>query len=86
MTLGRCSSTMGWFAEGLRRKLGRGDKTELWEDLWMGYKSFKELFPRLYYISEQRSINIVGVGNWSMVCGSGILSGEENCSYGRKSF
>lgn len=38
---------------------------KFWEDIWMGDKSFTELFPRLYYIFEQQNVNIASVGVWS---------------------
>lgn len=49
--LGRFGSSFDWFAEGLRKKLGRGDRSKFWEEVWMGDRCLKELFPRLYSIS-----------------------------------
>lgn len=49
--VGRGSGGLDWFAEGVKRKVCRGDKTRFWKDVWVGEKSLKKIFPRLFYIS-----------------------------------
>lgn len=45
--------SLGWFREGLDKRLGMGDKIRFWEDNWVGSRPFKEEYPRLYKLSEQ---------------------------------
>lgn len=51
-----------WFREGLVKKLGCGDKTRFWEDIWVGTISLKMLFSRLFLISEQKTKCIAECG------------------------
>lgn len=46
----------------------RGDKTRFWEEVWMGDRCIEDLFPRLFYLSEQRGTNIENFG----VCVDGL--------------
>lgn len=63
--LGRSSGGGDWFAERVKRKAGRGDKTSFWEDIWVGEKSLKDLFPWMFYLSEQKSCLIESIRVWS---------------------
>lgn len=63
-SLGLHSFSNDWFGKGLRKKIGRGDRTRFWEDVWVGDKCFKDIFPHLYSLSEQRGLNIEDLGEW----------------------
>lgn len=65
--IGRCgesNNSVDWFKEGLNRRLGKGDNTKFWEDTWVGPRSFKAKFPRLFQISEQQNKVIEECGSW----------------------
>lgn len=53
-----------WFKDGLRRKLGRGNKIRFWEEVWLGNLSLRETFPRLFSMSEDRGKVIGNLGEW----------------------
>lgn len=53
-----------WFQKGLRRRLGKGNKIKFWEDVWLGNLSLKEIFPRLYNMSECKDKFIEELGEW----------------------
>ncbi|KEH15507.1 hypothetical protein MTR_0912s0020 [Medicago truncatula] len=52
----------GWFGECVSKKLGDGSDTLFWYDKWLGSVSFCERFPRLFDVSENKSISVAGVG------------------------
>lgn len=62
--LGKFNNMEDWFKSGLKRKLGRGNKVRFWEDEWFGPISMKELFPRLYSVSEDKNKVIESIGEW----------------------
>lgn len=62
--LGRFGSSLDWFAYYLKRNIGNEDSTRLLVDKWVGVQSLKDLFPRLFYISEQKNQNIDQFGVW----------------------
>ncbi|KAJ0567858.1 putative RNA-directed DNA polymerase [Helianthus annuus] len=41
-----------------RSKVGRGDKTLFWVDLWMGNEPLKDQFPSLYQLSAQKKAKV----------------------------
>lgn len=60
--LGKIGSSVDLARESFRRKVGCGDKTNFWEDVWVGEKCFKELLPRLFNIFSQRNMYINKLG------------------------
>lgn len=60
--VGRFRGSVDWVGKGLRRKVARGEKTDFWEDVWVGENSFKELFPCLFQISSQKKYAYKSVG------------------------
>lgn len=54
--------------EGLRsdfvRKLGRGDETSFWLDVWVGEECLSVKFPRLFRLSSQKNYVISDMGGW----------------------
>jgi hypothetical protein len=54
----------GWFFSAVERKIGRGDETKFWEELWVGNQPLCDRFPRLYSISIQREVMVSNMGSW----------------------
>ena len=44
-------------------QVGRGDKTEFWNDVWIGDKPLKEIFPRLFSISKGKKLSVAEMIN-----------------------
>ena len=49
---------------GIRNDVGLGDKTLLWEYIWIGDISLKDRFPILYSLSLQIFLKIEDCGMW----------------------
>lgn len=43
-----------WFSNQVMRKVGNGQQTSFWSDLWFGECSFKEKFPMLFQIAANK--------------------------------
>lgn len=54
-----------WFYRQLTWKLGTTNDILLWEDKWMGIQPLKEVYPRLYLISNDEGKLMQQVGSWS---------------------
>lgn len=48
----------------MRKAVGRGNNTLFWQDLWVGDKTLKTLFPRPYSITTNPSATIESLGIW----------------------
>lgn len=48
----------------LWKKLGKGDGTFFWGDLWVGERCLKDLFPRLYRLSCHKESRVSEMGSW----------------------
>ncbi|GKA21640.1 hypothetical protein Tco_0701629 [Tanacetum coccineum] len=42
----------------IHKKMGNGDDTSFWEDVWRGDGAFKSLYPRIYALETCKNINI----------------------------
>ncbi|GJR68317.1 RNA-directed DNA polymerase, eukaryota, reverse transcriptase zinc-binding domain protein [Tanacetum coccineum] len=40
------------------KKIGNGEKTLFWEDIWFGDMAFKDLYKRLYALEDRKSISV----------------------------
>jgi len=49
----------GWFDGQVLRRVGDGSDTSFWCDRWLGEAPFCERFPRLYELTENKSISVV---------------------------
>ena len=49
---------------GIMQKVGNGQNTRFWEDVWLGELSLREQFPRLYSMSNQKDCVIAECGIW----------------------
>jgi hypothetical protein len=47
-----------WFGQNIERRVGRGDDTRFWKDLWVGNSPLCERFPRLFSISLQKDVSV----------------------------
>jgi hypothetical protein len=59
----------GWFAECVSKKLGDGSDTLFWYDKWLGSVSFSDMFPRLFDLSENKSITVASLFSLGVVEG-----------------
>ncbi|MCH80013.1 LINE-1 reverse transcriptase like, partial [Trifolium medium] len=53
-----------WFMLALGKKVGRGDSTSFWNEVWAGNQSLRQRFPRLYGISTQQTDVIHSLGSF----------------------
>jgi hypothetical protein len=51
-----------WFNYAIGKKVGNGNATSFWNEIWVGTQSLRERFPRLYGISLQKEEVIGNVG------------------------
>jgi hypothetical protein len=60
----RLDSGGGWFNHVVMKKLGCGNATSFWKDIWVGEQSLEDRFPRLFSISVQKDDVIRHMGSW----------------------
>jgi hypothetical protein len=60
----RVDRGVGWFNQVVAKKLGSGNTTRFWEDVWVGDQSLEHRFPRLFSISTQHDVLIRNLGSW----------------------
>jgi hypothetical protein len=53
-----------WFVSALEKKVGSGNKTKFWSEIWVGDQPLRDRFPRLYGISNQKEGTIASMGGW----------------------
>nr|GEZ33144.1 RNA-directed DNA polymerase, eukaryota, reverse transcriptase zinc-binding domain protein [Tanacetum cinerariifolium] len=44
----------------INRKLGNGERTLFWNDIWLGEDALKTIYPRLYALELQKDISVAG--------------------------
>ncbi|KAK7259210.1 hypothetical protein RIF29_24810 [Crotalaria pallida] len=54
-----------WFDDNLWIDLGRGDKARFWQDRWVGDRKLKDLFPRLFLLSQNKHSLVKDCGCWN---------------------
>ncbi|MCH82343.1 LINE-1 reverse transcriptase like, partial [Trifolium medium] len=52
------------FADAVEKKVGDGNITRFWTDIWLGNQSLRQRFPRMYGISTQKENTIKNMGRW----------------------
>ncbi|GAU45475.1 hypothetical protein TSUD_190940 [Trifolium subterraneum] len=73
-----------WFSNNVVKKLGNGVDTSFWEDTWVGNRSLKDRFPRLYSISIQKEAKVaelhsfVNTVHWTLLWRRRLFVWEEN--------
>jgi hypothetical protein len=73
-----------WFINGIGKKLGNGQSTMFWNEVWIGNQSLRHMFPRLFGISMQRDEVIgrmgmleEGVWHWDLQWRRNLFVWEE---------
>ncbi|GLT50099.1 hypothetical protein SLA2020_236090 [Shorea laevis] len=51
--------------KGFQWDVGDGSRVVFWEDKWVGDKSLKDLFPRLFPLSTTKEVLLEDMGFWS---------------------
>jgi hypothetical protein len=61
-----CSLDLGsnWFVEAVEKRVGDGNLTLFWHDIWVGDRSLHLRFPRIFGISSQKTSTIASLGRW----------------------
>jgi hypothetical protein len=54
----------GWFRQVAIRKVGSGNKTKFWKDVWIDGQTLQDRFPRLFGSSVQQNEVIHNMGRW----------------------
>ncbi|KAL9683503.1 hypothetical protein QQ045_015325 [Rhodiola kirilowii] len=52
------------FKKGLKLKLGNGSSTSFWHDVWLGDKSIKAQYPKLFLLAINNSASVREMGSW----------------------
>jgi hypothetical protein len=60
----RLDSGVGWLNQVAKKKLGCGNSTKFWEDVWVGGQALNQRFPRLCSVSIQQDNLIQDMGSW----------------------
>ncbi|GKV05161.1 hypothetical protein SLEP1_g17203 [Rubroshorea leprosula] len=55
----------GWFKEGVVKKIGEGKDMLFWHEKWVGDRSLKEKFNRLFNLSSEKDTCIADMGQWN---------------------
>lgn len=53
-----------WLWENLEKKVGDGEGTNFWNDVWAGESSLRNQFPRLFHLSRSKDKCIKEMGAW----------------------
>ena len=65
-----CSTLLGnaltahMISSCIRRKVGNGEDTLFWQDIWIGDKPLKNMFPRIFRLSPNQLGTISAMGFW----------------------
>ncbi|KAL9663703.1 hypothetical protein QQ045_019094 [Rhodiola kirilowii] len=51
------------FREGIKLKLGKGDETDFWEDIWIGDRPLKALYPKLWELAVNKHAKVSDMGS-----------------------
>jgi hypothetical protein len=60
----KLDSGIGWFSQAATIKIGSGNTTGFWSNVWVGGVTLKARFPRLFGISTQQEKLVCEVGGW----------------------
>ena len=59
------SNGLDFFNTLIQYKVGRGDRTRVWEDTWLGTQTLESFFPHLYIVSCNKNFLISSLANWN---------------------
>lgn len=74
---------MGWFKEGIYKRVGDGRHVSFWNEPWVDKACLKLKFPRLFCMSANQEAKVADMGEWRMIAGFGIYNGEEASLLGK---
>jgi hypothetical protein len=60
----RLEGGVRWFSQAASKKVGRGNNTVFWKNVWLGGISLQSRFPRLFGVSTQQDKLVCEVGRW----------------------
>ncbi|XP_028104622.1 uncharacterized protein LOC114303669, partial [Camellia sinensis] len=60
---GLCSQLVNFFKQNIVLDIGDGSRTMFWTDTWIGNICLKDEFPRLFFVSLDKSESVAGVRN-----------------------
>jgi hypothetical protein len=60
----RVDSENSWFSQAANKKVGNGNSTKFWKDVWLGDQSLENRFPRLFGISLLKDSLVCEAGRW----------------------
>jgi len=52
-------------AGAFKFRLGNGERTSFWKDVWLDMSVLKELFPRLFLLAVDKNVTVAEPGCWS---------------------
>jgi hypothetical protein len=55
---------IGWFAQAAFKKVGNGNITKFWKDVWVGNRTLQSRLSRLFGISVQKDTFVGDMGRW----------------------
>ncbi|GKV29432.1 hypothetical protein SLEP1_g38359 [Rubroshorea leprosula] len=61
---GRSLKLRNILAEGFKWEVGEGNRVGFWSDRWIGVKSLRDLFPRLFALSVKKDGKVFEMGIW----------------------
>ncbi|GAU38148.1 hypothetical protein TSUD_395930 [Trifolium subterraneum] len=56
-------SDVRWFSSAVGKRVGRGDSTMFWNEIWIGDQPLRQRFPRLFGMSTQQNEVICNMGS-----------------------
>ncbi|KAK2366908.1 hypothetical protein QL285_080242 [Trifolium repens] len=60
----RVDRGISWFSQATTKKVGNGNSTKFWKDVWLGDQSLEIRFPRLFGISLLKDSLVCEAGRW----------------------
>jgi hypothetical protein len=73
-----------WFSQGVVKKMGNGEHTRFWEDVWLGNSTLRDRFPRLFSILIQQQATVAslrpsnGEEGWNLLWRRRLFVWESN--------
>ncbi|GKV13733.1 hypothetical protein SLEP1_g24717 [Rubroshorea leprosula] len=61
---GQSTKLKNMLVKGFRWKVGDGSRVGFWRDVWVGNKSLRDLFPRLFQLAEYKESKVKENGSW----------------------
>ncbi|GAU33007.1 hypothetical protein TSUD_358740 [Trifolium subterraneum] len=72
----------GWFRLAVGKKVGMGDSTSFWNEVWIGSQSLRQRFLRLYSVSTQQNEVIQSMGRMASGRWQWVLAWRQERKFG----